>query len=97
MHSLIYANLVDPIKRNLEEKVTNLYYINIDGIELIKENLLQCKKDTSDEISLLNSEESGDKSTFLLAVLDCLWNVVFNNKRSEHFFLDIGVYIYIYI
>jgi hypothetical protein len=39
-------------------------------------------------------EQSGNAQTFLLAVLDCLANTVFGNKRSELHFLDIdGVYM----
>ena len=39
-------------------------------------------------------EQSGNASTFLLSVLDCLTNTVFGNKRSELHFLDIeGVYV----
>ena len=53
------------------------------GIEIIKENLAYSEVD-----------QSGNASTFLLAVLDCLNNAVFGNKRSELHFLDIeGVYV----
>lgn len=39
-------------------------------------------------------EQSGNASTFLLSVLDCLSSSVFGNKRSELHFLDIeGVYV----
>lgn len=39
-------------------------------------------------------EQSGNASTFLLSVIDCLSNAVFGNKRSELHFLDIeGVYV----
>ena len=53
------------------------------GIEIIKENL-----------AYTEVEQSGNASTFLLSVLDCLNNAVFGNKRSELHFLDIeGVYV----
>jgi len=53
------------------------------GIEIIKENL-----------AFQNVEQTGNASTFLLSVLDCLNNAVFGNKRSELHFLDIeGVYV----
>lgn len=53
------------------------------GIEVIKDNL--CFSDV---------DLTGNASTFLLAVLDCLNNAVFGNKRSELHFLDIeGVYV----
>ena len=53
------------------------------GIEILKENLAYSEV-----------EQSGNASTFLLAVLDCLNNAVFGNKRSELHFLDIeGVYV----
>lgn len=53
------------------------------GIEILKENLAYSEV-----------EQSGNASTFLLGVLDCLNNAVFNNKRSELHFLDIeGVYV----
>ena len=53
------------------------------GIEIIKENLAYSEVD-----------QSGNASTVLLAVLDCLNNSVFGNKRSELHFLDIeGVYV----
>ena len=39
-------------------------------------------------------EQSGNASTFLLSVIDCLSNAVFGNKRCELHFLDIeGVYV----
>ena len=39
-------------------------------------------------------EQSGNASTFVLSVIDCLSSSVFGNKRSELHFLDIeGVYI----
>ena len=54
-----------------------------EGIELLKENL-----------GYSQVEQTGNSSTFLLGVLDCLSNSVFNNKRSELHFLDIeGVYV----
>ena len=53
------------------------------GIELIKENLQYNEVDNS-----------GNPSTFLLSVLDCLTSSVYGNKRSEMHFLDIeGVYV----
>ncbi len=53
------------------------------GIEIIKDNL-----------SYTEVDQSGNASTFLLGVLDCLKNTVFSNKRSELHFLDIeGVYV----
>ena len=39
-------------------------------------------------------DNSGNPSTFLLSVLDCLSSSVYGNKRSEIHFLDIeGVYV----
>mmetsp|Transcript_1188 Transcript_1188/g.1197 ORF Transcript_1188/g.1197 Transcript_1188/m.1197 type:complete len:166 (+) Transcript_1188:1433-1930(+) len=53
------------------------------GIEILKENL-----------SYSEVDQTGNASTFLLSVLDCLNNSVFSNKRSELHFLDIeGVYV----
>jgi len=53
------------------------------GIEILKSNLAYSEV-----------EQSGNASTFLLAVVDCLSNTVFGNKRSELHFLDIeGVYV----
>lgn len=53
------------------------------GVELLKENL-----------AFSDVDQTGNSSTFLLAVLDCLSTAVFGNKRSELHFLDIeGVYI----
>jgi hypothetical protein len=53
------------------------------GVELIKENLAYNEVD-----------QTGNITTFLVAVLDCLNNAVFGNKRSELHFLDIeGVYV----
>jgi len=53
------------------------------GIEILKENL-----------KFSEIDQSGNSSTFLLGVIDCLNNAVFGNKRSELHFLDIeGVYI----
>lgn len=53
------------------------------GIEYLKTNLAYAEV-----------EQSGNASTFLLSVIDCLSNAVFGNKRSELHFLDIeGVYI----
>jgi hypothetical protein len=53
------------------------------GIEILKENLQYSEVD-----------QTGNASTFLLSVLDCLNNSVFGNKRSELHFLDIeGVYV----
>lgn len=53
------------------------------GIEILKENL-----------SYSEVDQTGNSSTFLLGVIDCLNNSVFGNKRSELHFLDIeGVYI----
>jgi hypothetical protein len=52
------------------------------GIEVVKENL-----------SFNEIDQSGNSSTFLLGVIDCLNNAVFGCKRSELHFLDIeGVY-----
>ena len=54
-----------------------------NGIENIKNNL-----------AYSFVEQTGNPSTFLLSVLDCLQNAVFGNKRSEIHFLDIeGVYV----
>lgn len=53
------------------------------GIEYLKTNLAYSEV-----------EQSGNASTFLLSVIDCLSNAVFGNKRSELHFLDIeGVYV----
>ena len=53
------------------------------GIELLKENL-----------GYSDVDHSGNPTTFLLAVLDCLSSAVYGNKRSELHFLDIeGVYV----
>jgi hypothetical protein len=53
------------------------------GIENLKKNLAY---------SLV--EQTGNSSTFLLSVLDCLSSAVYGNKRSELHFLDIeGVYV----
>jgi hypothetical protein len=53
------------------------------GIEHLKVNLAYSEV-----------EQSGNASTFLLSVIDCLSNAVFGNKRSESHFLDIdGVYV----
>jgi hypothetical protein len=54
-----------------------------NGIEILKVNLAYSEV-----------EQSGNASTFLLSVIDCLSNAVFGNKRSEMHFLDIeGVYV----
>ena len=54
-----------------------------DGIEYLKKNLAYAEV-----------EQSGNASTFLLSVIDCLTNSVFGNKRSELHFLDIeGIYV----
>ena len=50
----------------------------VDGIEALKDNLGNAEVD-----------QSGNATTFTLAVLDCLQNVVYGNKRSELHFLDI--------
>lgn len=53
------------------------------GIEMLKHNLAYSQV-----------EQTGNASTFLLAVLDCLSSTIFGNKRSESHFLDIeGVYV----
>ncbi len=53
------------------------------GLEILKDNLAYAEVD-----------QTGNASTFLLSVLDCLNNAVFGNKRSELHFLDIeGVYV----
>ncbi len=53
------------------------------GIEILKENL-----------AFTDVDHSGNPTTFLLGVLDCLSTTVFGNKRSELHFLDIeGVYV----
>lgn len=52
------------------------------GIEILKDNL-----------KFSEIDQSGNSSTFLLGVIDCLNNAVFGCKRSELHFLDIeGVY-----
>ena len=50
----------------------------VDGIEALKDNLCCAEVD-----------QSGNATTFTLAVLDCLQNSVYSNKRSELHFLDI--------
>jgi len=53
------------------------------GIEVLIKNLAYAEV-----------EQTGNASTFLLSVIDCLTNSVFGNKRSEIHFLDIeGVYV----
>lgn len=53
------------------------------GIELIKSNL-----------AFSDVDQSGNSTTFLLSVMDCLAQSVYGNKRSELHFLDIeGVYV----
>jgi hypothetical protein len=53
------------------------------GIDMLKENL-----------AFQDVDQSGNSTTFVLSVLDCLSNTVFGNKRSELHFLDIeGVYV----
>jgi hypothetical protein len=53
------------------------------GIDLVKENL-----------AFTDIDNSGNGTTYILAVLDCLANGVFGNKRSELHFLDLeGVYV----
>jgi hypothetical protein len=37
----------------------------------------------------LEVDQSGNSTTFLVSVLDCLSNAVFDNKRSQLHFLDI--------
>lgn len=49
-----------------------------NGIELVVESL-----------SYRDVDQSGNCITFLVAVLDCISNAVFGNKRSEIHFLDI--------
>ena len=54
-----------------------------NGIEILKENLAYSDVD-----------QTGNASTFLLAVVDCLNNIDSGNKRSESHFLDIeGIYV----
>lgn len=39
-------------------------------------------------------DQSGNTTTFLISVLNCLRTAIFGNKRSESHFLDIdGVYV----
>lgn len=53
------------------------------GIDVLKENL-----------AFTDIDQSGNGTTYILAVLDCLSSAVFGNKRSELHFLDIeGVYV----
>lgn len=53
------------------------------GIEFLKDNL-----------AYQEVEQTGNASTFILSVLDCLCNSVYGNKRSEIHFLDIeGIYV----
>lgn len=53
------------------------------GIEMLKDNL-----------AFADIDQSGNGTTYILAVLDCLANTVFGNKRSELHFLDLeGVYV----
>ena len=49
------------------------------GIEVLRTNL------TFKEV-----DQSGNSTTFLSAVLNCLSNAIFGNKRSELHFLDIN-------
>ena len=54
-----------------------------NGIELLRNNL-----------AYSSIEQTGNATTFLLSVLDCLSSSVFGNKRSEGHFLEIeGVYV----
>lgn len=54
-----------------------------NGIEILKDNL-----------AFSDVDQSGNSTTFVLSVLDCLANTVFGNKRSELHFLDLeGVYV----
>jgi len=46
------------------------------------ESLVEC-------LQFKEIDQSGNTTTFLIAVLDCLANAVFGNKRSELHFLDI--------
>ena len=50
----------------------------VKGIEALKGNL-QCAE----------VDQSGNATTFQVAVLDCLQNAIYGNKRSELHFLDI--------
>lgn len=50
----------------------------LGGIETIRDN-----------INLSQIDQSGNQTTFTIAVLDCLIKAVFGNKRSEAHFLDI--------
>jgi len=53
------------------------------GVELLKENL-----------AFSDVDQSGNASTYLLSILDCLSSSIYGNKRSESHFLDIeGVYV----
>jgi len=58
------------------------------GIELIKDNL-SYHASSSNWI-----DKSGNVTSFILALLDCLNNSVFGNWRSEIHFIEIeGVYV----
>lgn len=50
----------------------------LNGIEAVKNNL-----------KIPEVDQSGNKTTFLVAVLDCLANAIFDNKRSQLHFMDI--------
>jgi hypothetical protein len=50
----------------------------LKGIEALRSNL-----------NNLEVDQSGNSTTFLVSVLDCLSNAVFDNKRSQLHFLDI--------
>jgi hypothetical protein len=50
----------------------------LKGIEALRMNL-----------NSLEVDQSGNSTTFLVSVLDCLSNAVFDNKRSQLHFLDI--------
>ena len=58
------------------------------GIEIIKENLAFHASSNN------RIDKSGNVTTFILALLDCLNNAVFGNRRSEIHFIEIeGVYV----
>jgi hypothetical protein len=50
----------------------------LGGVEAVKDNL-----------KIPEVDQSGNNTTFLIAVLDCLSNALFENKRSELHFLEI--------
>lgn len=69
-------NILSNICKDCRENQKTFRRVN--GIEAVKDNL-QCAE----------VDQSGNSTTFQVAVLDCLTNSIFGNKRSELHFLDI--------